>query len=66
MGDISIFDLTNISDIPLEIAKTLKINKKNSVEENIIALFKMAERRLSIDEVTIAYYRYYKKAIDRK
>jgi len=51
MSDL--FDVFNISDIPAEIGDI----KKDSFANDIIELFKIAQRELSVDEVTVGYYR---------
>ena len=50
----NIFDLTDISDIPAEISAELS----NGVfAQNILKLFNKAGRNLTIDEITVGYYR---------
>ncbi len=62
---IDIFNLDNLSDIPQQIRKDLKILSRDPFEKNIIMLFEKAGRELSIDEVTVAYYRAYQELKDR-
>lgn len=49
-----IFDLTDVSDIPAEISTDLR---RDVFGENILTLFNEAERNLTIDEITVGYYR---------
>ncbi len=64
MSDL--FDVFNLSDIPVEIGDI----KKDSFANDIVELFKIAKRELSVDEVTVGYYRKFsvgeKKAIKTK
>lgn len=60
-----IFDLSDLTDIPQEIKKDLKMSLKNRFEINILQIFRMANRPLNIDEVTIAYYRLFNKIKNR-
>lgn len=54
----NIFDLTDVSDIPAEISAELS----NGVfAQNILTLFNKAGRNLTIDEVTVGYYRQFKE-----
>ena len=55
MSDI--FDLTNVNDIPEEIKEGIVIDV---VATRILELFKIANRPLSIDEITVGYYRKFK------
>ena len=50
-----IFDTKNTDDLPEQLQK--EVTKE--FDNNIIELFKIAERPLHIDEVTVAYYRKY-------
>ena len=54
----NIFDLTDVSDIPDEISTELNCNV---FAQNILKLFKEAGRNLTIDEVTVGYYRQFKE-----
>ena len=54
----NIFDLTDVSDIPAEISAELS----NGVfAQNILKLFNKAGRNLTIDEITVGYYRQFKE-----
>lgn len=53
-----IFDIENIDDIPIKIRNELN---NYDYTHNILKLFKIANRALSIDEVTIGYYRKFKE-----
>ena len=50
-----IFDTKNTDDLPEQLQK--EVTKE--FDNNIIELFKIAERPLHINEVTVAYYRKY-------
>lgn len=50
----NIFDLTDVSDIPEEISAELS---NNVFAQNILTLFNKAGRNLTIDEITVGYYR---------
>ena len=56
MNDI--FDIKNVDDIPIEIKNELN---NHNYTYNILELFRIANRALSIDEVTIGYYRKFKE-----
>lgn len=49
-----LFDLTDVSDIPAEISTSLR---RDVFEENILTLFNKAGRNLTVDEITVGYYR---------
>ena len=51
---VDYFDLQDISDIPEEIKKELN---DDYFSNQILELFDIAKRDLSIDEVTVAYFR---------
>ena len=50
-----IFDTSDLSDIP----DIIRYDVEDVMENNIIALFNIAKRKLHIDEITVAYYRKY-------
>ena len=54
----NIFDLTDVSDIPEEISAELS---NDVFAQNILTLFNKAGRNLTIDEVTVGYYRQFKE-----
>ena len=54
----NIFDLTDVSDIPDEISTELS---HDVFAQNILTLFNKAGRNLTIDEVTVGYYRQFKE-----
>ena len=54
----NIFDLTDVSDIPDEISTELNCDV---FAQNILTLFNKAGRNLTIDEVTVGYYRQFKE-----
>ena len=54
----NIFDLTDVSDIPAEISTELNCDV---FAQNILTLFNKAGRNLTIDEITVGYYRQFKE-----
>ena len=50
----NIFDLKDVSDIPDEISTELNCDV---FAQNILTLFNKAGRNLTIDEITVGYYR---------
>ena len=54
----NIFDLTDVSDIPEEISTELNCDV---FAQNILTLFNKAGRNLTIDEVTVGYYRQFEE-----
>lgn len=54
----NIFDLTDVSDIPAEISAELN---NDVFAQNILKLFNEAGRNLTINEITVAYYRQFKE-----
>ena len=50
----NIFDLTDVSDIPAKMSTDLR---RDVFAQNILKLFNKAGRNLTIDEVTVGYYR---------
>ncbi len=58
----NIFDLFDLSDIPSELGDI----KKDELTNEILSLFKLAGRELSVDEVTVAHFRKYVKDIPGK
>lgn len=60
---INIFDLSNVDDIAEEVTKDLSVDV---FENHIIELFELAKRDLSVDEVTVGYYRKYNEVKTKK
>ena len=54
----NIFDLTDVSDIPEEISTDLR---RDVFAQNILKLFNKAGRNLTVDEITVGYYRQFKE-----
>jgi hypothetical protein len=54
---MNIFDLENKDDLPEYILKDLNSDK---IGKRLIELFEIANRDLSLDEVTVGYYRRFK------
>lgn len=54
----NIFDLTDVSDIPDEISTELTYDV---FAQNILTLFNKAGRNLTINEITVGYYRLFKE-----
>lgn len=52
-----IFDLTDVGDLPDKVKEGINID---AMAVRILDLFELAKRDLSIDELTVAYYRKYK------
>ena len=59
----NIFDLTDVSDIPAEISTELTYDV---FAQNILKIFKEAGRNLTINEITVAYYRKFKEIKTKK
>lgn len=55
-----LFDLGDIGDIPESLRKEIS-GRADKFEQNICELFDLAERPLSIDEVSVAYFRKFKE-----
>lgn len=64
MGDI--FDLKDLSDLPLSVSSSLSVSKLNPVQRRIKELFIEAARPLVIDEVMVAYCRRFQAPPERK
>lgn len=56
MNNEDIFNTDDIKDLPEEISKDLLTN---DFEKRIVELFNIAQGNLSIDEITVGYYRVY-------
>lgn len=54
----NIFDLTDVSDVPAEISSELICD---NFAQNILKLFELAGRNLTVDEITVGYYRQFKE-----
>ena len=54
----NIFDLTDVSDIPAKISTDLR---RDVFAQNILKLFNKAGRNLTVDEITVGYYRQFKE-----
>lgn len=54
----NIFDLTDVSDIPAKISTDLR---RDVFAQNILKLFNKAGRKLTVDEITVGYYRQFKE-----
>lgn len=52
-----LFDITNIDDLPEKVKEGINVD---IFATRILELFELAQRDLSIDELTVAYYRKYK------
>lgn len=62
-----IFDLHDLSDMPREIRLGVSSNRRaDTFAIKIIELFDKANRNLTVDEVTVGYYRFYKEKKSRK
>lgn len=54
---MDLFDLTNVDDLPDKVKEGINIDM---MATRILDLFELAQRDLSLDELTVAYYRKYK------
>ena len=61
----NIFDLTNTTDLPKTIREGLSIKTPNKFESDVRALFEIAGGPLTIDEITVGYYRKYGGTINK-
>ena len=62
-----IFNIDNLTDIPKELAEQLSVSTIDRFTGELLELFTIAKKDcLSIDEVTVAYYRKYNKVKSRK
>lgn len=59
-----IFDIANIDDVPDKIKND--VDNYDIFGNRIVDLFKEAQRDLSVDEITVAYYRKYKEIKTKK
>lgn len=55
MDNKNIFDLFDLSDIP----KDLGDIKNDEFSKELLQLFELAGRELSVDEITVGYYRHF-------
>ena len=55
MDNKNIFDLFDLSDIP----KDLGDIKNDEFSKELLRLFELAGRELSVDEITVGYYRHF-------
>lgn len=62
----NLFDLTNLSDLPNELKNGLSIKTPSKFESDIRALFEIADGPLTIDEITVGYYRKFGGNINKK
>ena len=65
MSKKNIFNLADLSDVPEQIKNSLKIVSNNTIEKKLIELFREVDRKLSLDEITVAYYRRFKETKNR-
>ena len=55
-----------IEDLPEELKKQLRINKKNDVDDNVVKIISgYNDKQASIDEILVRYYRDYGKILTR-
>lgn len=59
----NIFNLTDVSDVSVEISSELSYDK---FAQNILKLFELAGRNLDVNEVTVGYYRQFKEVKTRR
>lgn len=63
MSKNSLFDLNELDDIPDKIKQDLS---KDEFAEQLVKLLTMAGRPLNLDELTVGYYRVFKKIKTKK
>lgn len=66
MEDKDIFDLSDLSDLPQSIKSDLNVMKRDDFENKIIEVFRRAKRDITLDEVTVGYYRLHNEQKERK
>lgn len=62
----NLFDLTNLTDLPKELRNGLAGKSPSKFESDVRALFEIAGGPLTIDEITVGYYRKYGGTINKK
>lgn len=55
----NIFNLKEINDLPKNVSKEIKINKRHDVARKLLSLFDI-KKELSINEILVGLYRVYK------
>lgn len=55
MNNKNLFDLFDLSDIPTDLGDI----KNDEFSKDLLQLFELAGRELSVDEITVGYYRYF-------
>jgi hypothetical protein len=66
MEDRDIFDLSDLSDLPPSIKSDLNVVKRDEFENKIIEVFRRAKRDVTLDEVTVGYFRLHNEQKERK
>lgn len=66
MEEKDIFDLSDLSDLPQSIKSELNVMKRDDFENKIIEVFRKANRDLTLDEVTVGYFRLHNEQKERK
>ena len=66
MEEKDIFDLSDLSDLPQNVKSDLNVLKRDDFENKIINVFRRANRELTLDEVTVGYYRLHNEEKERK
>lgn len=66
MEEKNIFDLSDLSDLPQNVKSDLNILKRDNFENKIIDVFRRANRELTLDELTVGYYRLHDEEKERK
>ena len=66
MEEKDIFDLSDLSDLPLSIKSDLNVVKRDDFENKIIEVFRRANRDIKLDEVTVGYFRLHNEQKERK
>lgn len=66
MEEKDIFDLSDLSDLPQNIKSELNVMKRDEFENKIIDVFRRARRDITLDEVTVGYFRLHNEEKERK
>ncbi len=66
MEEKDIFDLSDLSDLPQSIKSDLNVMKRDEFEKKIIEVFRRAKRDITLDEVTVGYFRLHNEQKERK
>lgn len=65
-SDADIFNMNDLSDIPVDIRSKLRTQKLNARGLRIVEMFRLAGRVLTLDEAVVGYYRMYGEELNRR